>query len=46
MFTLPQIITALNENPDLKVVYPEEGLGFCIDSCFVPSDAPTRRERL
>lgn len=39
MFT-SQIITALNENPDLKVVYPEEGLGFGIDSCFVPSDAP------
>ena len=32
MFT-SQIITALNENPDLKVVYPEEGLGFGIDRC-------------
>ena len=39
MFT-SQIITCLNENPNLKVVYPEEGLGFGIDSCFVPETAP------
>ncbi len=39
MFT-SQVITALNENPDLKVVYPEEGLGFGIDACFVPANAP------
>ncbi len=39
MFT-SQIITALNENPNLKVVFPEEGLGFGIDSCFIPAQAP------
>lgn len=39
MFT-SQIITALNENPNLKVVYPEEGLGFGIDSCFISAKAP------
>lgn len=39
MFT-SQVITALNENPDLKVVYPEEGFGFGIDSCFIPAKAP------
>ena len=39
MFT-SQVITALNENPNLQVVYPEEGLGFGIDSCFVPVNAP------
>lgn len=39
MFT-SQVITALNGNPDLKVVFPEEGLGFGIDSCFVPAKAP------
>lgn len=39
MFT-SQIITALNEKPDLKVVFPEEGLGFGIDSCFIPAKAP------
>ena len=39
MFT-SQVITALNANPNLKVVYPKEGLGFGIDSCFVPVNAP------
>lgn len=35
-----QVTLALAENPDLKVVYPEEGLGFGIMAGFVPSDAP------
>ncbi len=35
-----QVTTALAENPDLKVVYPEEGLGFGIMAMFVPSTAP------
>ena len=35
-----QVTAALAENPDLKVVYPEEGLGFGIMAAFVPSDAP------
>lgn len=35
-----QVNTALAENPDLKVVYPEEGLGFGIMGAFIPSDAP------
>ncbi len=39
MFT-SQAATCLMANPDLKVVYPEEGLGFGIDAVFVPSNAP------
>ncbi len=39
MFT-SQVITVLNEKPDFKVVYPEEGLGFGIDNIFVPEKAP------
>ena len=35
-----QVTTVLAENPDLKVVYPEEGLGFGIMGAFVPSQAP------
>lgn len=35
-----QVSAVLAENPDLKVVYPEEGLGFGIMAAFVPSKAP------
>ena len=35
-----QVTTVMAENPDLKVVYPEEGLGFGIMAAFVPSAAP------
>ncbi len=35
-----QVTAVLAENPDLKVVYPEEGLGFGIMGAFVPSQAP------
>lgn len=35
-----QVTTVLAENPDLEVVYPEEGLGFGIMGAFVPSAAP------
>lgn len=35
-----QVTAALAENPDLKVVYPEEGLGFGIMAAFIPSQAP------
>ena len=35
-----QVTAALAENPDLAVVYPEEGLGFGIMAAFVPSKAP------
>ncbi len=35
-----QVTAALAENPELKVVYPEEGLGFGIMAAFVPSKAP------
>lgn len=35
-----QVTKVLSENPDLKVVYPEEGLGFGIMAGFVPSNAP------
>lgn len=35
-----QVTQALAARPDLKVVYPEEGLGFGIMAGFVPSQAP------
>lgn len=35
-----QVTAALAENPDLQVVYPEEGLGFGIMAAFIPSEAP------
>lgn len=35
-----QVTAALAENPELKVVYPEEGLGFGIMAAFVPAAAP------
>ncbi|MGI6094000.1 MAG: polyamine ABC transporter substrate-binding protein [Lachnospiraceae bacterium] len=35
-----QVTQVLAENPDLKVVYPEEGLGFGIMAAFVPVNAP------
>ena len=35
-----QVTLALKDNPDLKVVYPEEGLGFGILGTFIPSEAP------
>ena len=35
-----QVVLALQGNPDLKVVYPEEGLGFGCDAMFVPVNAP------
>lgn len=37
-----QVTAALAENPDLKVVYPEEGLGFGIMGMFIASDAPNK----
>ncbi len=39
MFT-PQIVMALAARPELKVVYPEEGMGYGIDSVVVPVNAP------
>lgn len=36
-----QVTAALAENPDLKVVYPEEGLGFGIMNMFIPRNAPS-----
>ena len=38
-----QVTAALAEIPDLKVVYPEEGLGFGIMGMFVPSEAPNAK---
>lgn len=35
-----QVSAALNARPDLKVVYPKEGLGFGIMAGFIPSKAP------
>ena len=39
-----QVTAALQENPDLKVVYPEEGLGFGVMGMFIPSQAPDKDE--
>lgn len=39
-----QVIAALEENPDLKVVYPKEGLGFGIMNFFIPKNAPDTEE--
>ena len=36
----PFVALALDANPDLAVVWPEEGLGFGIDGCFIPVNAP------
>lgn len=38
-----QVTAALAENPDLKVVYPEEGLGFGIMAGFIPKNAPNAK---
>ena len=35
-----QVTQVLSENPELKVVYPKEGLGFGIMAGFIPSNAP------
>lgn len=35
-----QVAEAVAANPDLKVVYPKEGLGFGVDAFFIPSAAP------
>lgn len=35
-----QVALALQGNPDLKVVYPEEGIGFGVDAAFIPKNAP------
>lgn len=35
-----QVVAAYMANPELKIVYPEEGLGFGIMACFIPSQAP------
>lgn len=35
-----QVTAAMLANPDLKLVYPEEGLGFGIMNQFIPSNAP------
>ena len=36
----PFVGMALDANPELQVVWPEEGLGIGIDSCFIPVNAP------
>ncbi len=35
-----QVSAAIAENPDIKVVYPKEGIGIGIDSAFIPLNAP------
>lgn len=39
-FYSSQVVAAKMANPDLKIVYPEEGLGFGIMAAFIPSQAP------
>ena len=39
MFT-PFVLLAMDANPNLKVVYPREGMGFGIDALVIPVDAP------
>lgn len=39
MFT-PAVAWARMEKPELEFIYPEEGIGFGIDSLFVPKNAP------
>ena len=36
----PFVALAMETNPDLKIVYPEEGIGFGVDGCFIPVNAP------
>ena len=36
----PYVGFALDANPDLQVVWPHEGVGFGIDGCFIPVNAP------
>ena len=36
-----QVTMAMMENPDLKVVFPREGIGFGIMAGFIPSKAPS-----
>ena len=43
MFT-PQVLLSLQARPELKVVYPEEGMGFGIDCWFVPVSAGHKEE--
>ncbi|MBE7008546.1 MAG: spermidine/putrescine ABC transporter substrate-binding protein [Ruminococcaceae bacterium] len=38
-----QVTQVMAENPNLKVVYPEEGLGFGIMAAFIPSNAPNKQ---
>ena len=38
-----QVNQALTANPELKAVYPEEGLGFGIIAGFIPSNAPNSK---
>jgi len=37
-----QVLEATQARSDLKVVYPSEGMGFGIDSIFVPLNAPNK----
>lgn len=37
-----QVLEATQARPDLKVVYPQEGMGFGIDSIFIPANAPDK----
>ena len=36
----PFVALAMEANPDLAIAYPQEGLGFGVDGCFIPVNAP------
>ena len=38
-----QVTQVMAENPSLKVVYPEEGLGYGIQAAFIPVNAPNAK---
>ena len=40
MLYTSMVTLAKMTNPDLKVVFPEEGIGFGVMAQFIPSDAP------
>ena len=36
----PFIVLSLDANPDLQIAFPEDTMGFGVDACFIPVNAP------
>lgn len=36
----PFIVLSLDANPDLQIAFPEGTMGFGVDACFIPVNAP------